>query len=66
MSLTAGFITYSFHKYGLITYHLFKPAASKECAQIPVVDMDPAFLLLNLHTLKLCPVQKKVLGNSLS
>ena len=57
--IAAAFTIFSFQKHGLITYHLVKAAASKERAKIPIVDNGPCVLLLNLHTLKLCPVQKK-------
>ena len=36
-------LVYSFQNYNLITYHLVKAATSKERAQIPIVDVDPAF-----------------------
>ena len=63
----AVFTTYSFQKYGLITYHLVKASASEERAQIPIVGVDPAFCswIFTPSSSVLCRKKKNVLGNSL-
>ena len=58
LPIIAVFTTYSFQKYGLITYHLVKASASEERAQIPIVDVDPAFCIFTPSSSVLCRKKK--------